>query len=65
MLKTEPAFIMGLILAVISAGLNVLLAFGISVTGDQIAAINGIVTVVLALGLSLYTRSKVTPTAKL
>jgi hypothetical protein len=65
MLKTEPAFIMGLILAVVSAGLNVLLAFGISVTGDQIAAINGIVTVALALGLSLYTRSRVTPLTKL
>jgi uncharacterized membrane protein len=64
MFKTEPAFMMGLILALIAAALNLLLAFGITVSVEQIAAINGVVTVVLALAFSIYTRSKVTPTGK-
>jgi hypothetical protein len=49
----EPVLTHGLVLAILNLGL----AFGLNVSGDQLAAIN---TVVLAF-LSWYTRSKVTP----
>jgi 4-hydroxybenzoate polyprenyltransferase len=65
MFKTEPAFMMGLIQAVLMAALTLLLAFGVTVTTDQVTAIMGAASVVLALVLSLYTRSQVTPTGKL
>lgn len=65
MFKTEPAFMMGLIQAVVMGSLTLGLAFGVTVTADQIAAILGASSVSLALVLSLYTRSKVTPVAML
>lgn len=52
-INQEPVLTHALVMAV----LNLALAFGLNVTGDQLAAINA---AVLA-ALSFYTRSKVTP----
>lgn len=60
-IRAEPAIFFGLIQAVLTAALNVVLAFGLSVSADQVAAINGVVLAISALVLSLVTRSKVTP----
>lgn len=53
-LKNEPALILGLVGAVISLGL----AFGVSLSDEQVG---GIMAVVVAL-LAIITRSQVTPT---
>lgn len=54
-IKTEPALFSGLVLVL----LNALVAFGLSLSADQIAAVNAVVASVLAF----VTRSQVTPTA--
>lgn len=64
-IRNEPAVFFGLVQAVIAAVLNLILVFGVSVSAEQIAAINGAVLSVTALVLSVWTRSVVTPTAKL
>jgi hypothetical protein len=63
-IRQEPAVFAGLILAVVSAGMNLLVAFGFSLTDGQVAAINGFVNPALALGLSIFVRQRVTPTAR-
>ncbi|MCA1702659.1 MAG: hypothetical protein LC808_05085 [Actinobacteria bacterium] len=62
-IQDEPAVFAGLVLAVISAGMNLLIAFGFNLTDVQVAAINGFVNPVIALGLSIFVRKKVTPVA--
>ena len=64
-ISKEPVFFVGLIQAVIVAGLNLALSFGVTLTGDQVATVNGFVVALLALTLSLVARKKVTPTNKL
>jgi hypothetical protein len=56
----EP--VVALVVALIVAGGGLLAAFGVDVTDAQIAALSTFA--VAALGLALYVRSKVTPTAK-
>ncbi len=60
-MSTEP--VVSLILGLIAAGIALLVAFGVDLTTEQIAAITAFATA--ALGLGVYVRSKVTPTAKL
>lgn len=58
--KTEPA----LVLAVVTAILGLLVAFGVSITDVQSGAIVAAVSAVLALVQGAVTRSLVTPVAK-
>ncbi len=60
-IRAEPAVFAGLVLAVISAGMNLLIAFGFNLTEGQVSAINGFVNPVLALVLSIFVRQRVTP----
>lgn len=53
-IKSEPALVSGFVLVL----LNALVAFGLKLSADQIAAINAVV----AAGLAFFTRSQVTPT---
>lgn len=63
-IQSEPAVFIGILEAVVIAVINLVLAFGVEVTAEQITAINGFVGAILVLVLSLYTRSKVTPIGK-
>lgn len=56
-IKSEPALIVGLVLALI----GVVSAFGLSISADQKAAIVSLVGAVLAIVGAGVTRSKVTP----
>ena len=60
LILTEP--VMAAILAVVTATVVLLVAFGVHVTADQREAIEGWVAAVLMLGIVV--RSQVTPTAK-
>jgi uncharacterized membrane protein len=60
-MQTEPAVLTGVILAVISAVLALVVAFGVDVSTDQAAAIMGTATAVLALIGAVIVRSRVTP----
>jgi len=53
-IKTEPALFSGLVLVL----LNALVAFGLSLSDVQVAAVNAFV----AAALAFFTRSQVTPT---
>ena len=55
-IKSEPAVVAGLVQAVLA----LLVAFGLDLTGEQIAS----VLAVTAAGLALFVRSQVTPTRK-
>ena len=65
MIRTEPAFFMGIIEALILAAMNLIMVFGVELTVEQVAAINGFVGAAMVVILSLYTRSKVSPVSKL
>jgi hypothetical protein len=54
-IKAEPALVSSLVVAV----LNLAAAFGLNLSGEQTAAINGVVAVLLAL---FFVRPRVTPT---
>ncbi len=59
--QTEPA----VVIAVIDAVLVLLVTFGVPITGDQKAAIDGVLAAVLALAAGFITRSQVSPVASL
>ena len=65
LIRNEPAVLVGLVEALLVAVANAIMAFGLVLTGDQVAAINGVVIALLVLMLSVFTRQQVTPTAKL
>ena len=65
LIRNEPAVIVALVEALLVAVANAVMAFGLVLTGDQVAAVNGVVIALLVLLLSIYTRQRVTPTAKL
>ena len=65
LIRNEPAVLVGLVEALLVAVANAVMAFGLVLTGDQVAAVNGVVIALLVLMLSIYTRQQVTPTAKL
>lgn len=56
-IKAEPALVSSLVVAL----LNLAAAFGLNLSGDQTAAINAVVGVLLAI---LFVRPRVTPTAE-
>jgi hypothetical protein len=60
-MNNEP--VVSLVVGLITAGAAVLVAFGVHVTPEQIAALCGFAAA--ALGVGFYVRSKVTPTRKL
>ena len=64
-IRREPAVFAGLVQACVIALLNTILAFGVQITPDQSAAINGITATVLAIALSMFTRQMVTPNRSL
>lgn len=63
-MKNEPALVLSSILAVVVAGLALVVSFGVEITGDQQTAIVGFVGAAGALVVGIITRSLVTPTAK-
>jgi len=65
LIRNEPAVLVGLVEALLVATANAVMAFGLVLTGDQVAAVNGVVIALLVLMLSIYTRQQVTPVAKL
>lgn len=60
MLRTEPARVVGVVLALI----GLLSAFGLGISDDQSAAIVALVGAVLALVGGETVRARVTPTAR-
>lgn len=65
-ISTEPAVVVGTLVAFAGALLYLLAAFGLNVTDDQRSAILGMIapTVVLVLVVALIVRQLVTPNAK-
>ena len=57
----EPAATRGIVTAVVSAAVALLVAFGLDITDEQTAAIIAFVAVVAPLVATLLTRGKVTP----
>lgn len=60
-MANEPAVMIGLVTAIVSAALAALVAFGITVTQAQAAALVGLVAAVGSLVQAIWTRGKVTP----
>lgn len=61
--KTEPVTIGGAIIALATAIGPALVAFGVDLTAEQLAAAQGVVVAVVAL-VSLVVRGQVTPTVR-
>lgn len=59
-MKSEPAALTNGIIALVTAALALLVAFGVDVTQEQSAAILGFVAAVVAFA-GFFIRSKVTP----
>jgi hypothetical protein len=55
-IKAEPALVSSAVVALLNLGA----AFGLNLSGEQTAAINGVVAVLLAL---FFVRPRVTPTS--
>lgn len=60
----EPVALTGAIVALITAGVSLLTAFGLDVSPEQTAAIIGVVVGVSGLVGAFLARRKVTPVAK-
>lgn len=56
-MRTEPVFVNTAIMAVLSAALSLLVAFGFELTSDQVAAILGFANPLLMLIGAIVTRS--------
>lgn len=63
-MSNEPVTIGGVILGLVTATLALLMAFGLELSQDQVAAILGFTTALIAV-VTFIVRSKVTPTSKL
>lgn len=61
LLKREPVAVRGLLLAVVLACVNLAMAFGAHLTGEQMGAINALAGSLLTLVFSLWSRSLVSP----
>ena len=57
----EPVIAIGAISAAVGAVITLLVAFGVSITAEQTAAILGVVATVGPLLTAIVTRRKVTP----
>jgi ABC-type thiamine transport system ATPase subunit len=62
-MQTEPALTIGLITAFITAVITLVVAFGVTITQEQAAAILGVVGAGGSLLQALWTRRRVTPVA--
>lgn len=60
---SEPAVVVGLITAVVTAVVAVLVAFGVDLTTEQQVAILGLVAAVAPIVAAILTRGRVTPAA--
>jgi uncharacterized membrane protein len=60
--RANPVWFMSSLEAVVVAVMNLVLVFGVHLTADQIAAINGVVVVVLVMVMGLWAQ---TPLSKL
>ena len=63
-MSNEPVTIGGVIIGLVTATLALLMAFGLELSQDQVAAILGFTTALIAV-ITFVVRSKVTPTSKL
>lgn len=59
----EPLAISAAVVAAVGGIINLVVAFGVKLSDDQVGAINTAVTLVSALLIVLLVRPKVTPTA--
>lgn len=60
-MNREPLVNAALVVAIVAAGLQVLVAFGLGLTDVQVQSIMGFVTVIAPLAVAALARSKVTP----
>ena len=58
-IKANPAWFMSSVEAVVAALLNLILVFGFKLSGEMIAAINGMVIVVMVLALGLWAQQPI------
>ena len=58
--RANPAWAAATIEALVAAILNVVIVFGLSLSVEQVAAINGVVLAVLALALGLWCQAPIT-----
>ena len=59
----EPLITGAIIVSLVAAAIQLLVAFGIPVTPDQTQAIMGFITIVAPLAVAYFVRGKVTPLA--
>lgn len=59
----EPLISAAIVVAIVTAALQVLIAFGIGLSADQIQAVTGFVTVIAPLAVAWWARKRVTPLA--
>lgn len=59
----EPVMTGATVLAVVGSALTLLVAFGVTLTQEQTAAILGFVGVVAPIVIGLFVRAKVSPTS--
>lgn len=58
-LKNNPAWFAATIEALIAAVMNLVIVFGLNLTVDQVAAVNGVVLIVTALILGIITKTAI------
>lgn len=63
-MKNEPAVTTGTIVAIVSALIAVIVAFGLPLTDEQQNAIIGAVSVIAPLVVAVVVRPRVTPNSK-
>jgi len=60
-MNREPLAVRGAVIAVVSAGVQMLVAFGVPLTGEQEGALLAFVNVASILAVIVWTRGAVTP----
>lgn len=63
-IKGEPALTTSTITSIVAAAVTLLVAFGLSLSNDQVVAITGFVAVIAPLVAGFVTRAQVTPSAE-
>lgn len=59
-IRDNPAWFMGIVTALVAAIINGLILWGVSITIEQAAWLNGIVLIVVPLILSLWAQAPIT-----
>lgn len=62
-MNREPLFNASVMVAIVAAGIVLLVSFGLPVSPDQTEAIIGFVTIIAPLVVAVLARNKVTPLA--